>query len=184
MRWGADGAVAAGARALDAAPAAAVVGAGGADAQAASTISEPASEDDRELAMADDAKIPSAHASSPSPRSLPLRRQIRRTPPADPSYAGGVSDRDKAELVKTPPGELLGEPPVVARLVVEIRSDGSRTIARGAMEDVVTGQRTSVEARGDSPIQLAIALARALTQLPRLGARSAIRGLLGKRRDR
>jgi hypothetical protein len=95
-----------------------------------------------------------------------------------------VNDRDKAELVEIPPGELLGEPPVVARLVVEIRSDGSRTIARGAMEDVISGQRTSVEARGDSPIQLAIALARSLTQLPRLGARSAIRGLLGRRRDR
>lgn len=95
-----------------------------------------------------------------------------------------MSERDKAELVPIPPGELLGEPPVVARLIVEIRSDGSRTIARGAMEDLATGQRTSVEARGDSPIQLAIALARSLTQLPRLGARSAIRGLLGKRRDR
>ena len=95
-----------------------------------------------------------------------------------------VSERDKAELVKTGPDDLLGEPPVVARLVVEIRSDGSRTIARGAMEDVASGQRTSVEARGDSPIQLAIALARSLTQLPRLGARSAIRGLLGRRRDR
>ena len=95
-----------------------------------------------------------------------------------------MSDRDKAELVEIPPGDLLGEPPVVARLLVEIRSDGSRTIARGVMEDVTSGQRTSVEARGDSPIQLAIALARSLTQLPRLGARSAIRGLLGRRRDR
>ena len=93
-------------------------------------------------------------------------------------------DGDKAELVPAPPsGELQGEPPVVARLIVEIRSDGSRTIARGAMEDVASGQRTTIEARGDSPIQLAIALARSLTQLPRLGARSAIRGLLGKRRD-
>ena len=95
-----------------------------------------------------------------------------------------MSDHDRAELVSAPPGELVGEPPVVARLVVEIRSDGSRTIARGAMEDVITGQRTTLEARGDSPIQLAIALARSLTQLPRLGARSAIRGLLGKRRER
>jgi hypothetical protein len=86
--------------------------------------------------------------------------------------------------VEAPPAELQGEPPVVARLVVEIRSDGSRTIARGAIEDVVGGQRTAIEARGDSPIQLAIALARSLTQLPRLSARSAIRGLLGKRRDR
>lgn len=88
------------------------------------------------------------------------------------------------DLVAAPPGELVGEPPVVARLIVEIRSDGSRTIARGAMEDVASGARTTVEARGDSPLQLAIALARSLTQLPRLGARSAIRGLLGKRRER
>jgi len=95
----------------------------------------------------------------------------------------GVTDRDKPELVPTAPGELAGEPPVVARLIIEIRSDGSRTIARGAMEDVASGQRTTVEARGDSPIQLALALARELTRLPRLGARSAIRGLLGKRRD-
>jgi hypothetical protein len=95
-----------------------------------------------------------------------------------------VKDPAKPELVATPPRELQGEPPVVARMVVEIRSDGSRTIARGAIEDVASGQHTTIEARGDSPLQLAIALARSLTQLPRLGARSAIRGLLGKRRDR
>ena len=92
----------------------------------------------------------------------------------------------KPELVTAPPEDVerADEPPVVARLIVEIRSDGSRTIARGAIEDVVNGQRTTIEARGDSPIQLAIALARALTQLPRLGARSAVRGLLGRKRDR
>lgn len=95
----------------------------------------------------------------------------------------GVKAPEKPELVAAAPGELVSEPPVVARLVVEIRSDGSRTIARGAMEDVASGARTTVEARGDSPIQLAIALARSLTQLPRLGARSAIRGLLGKRKN-
>jgi hypothetical protein len=99
-------------------------------------------------------------------------------------YAGTMKPSDKPELVRTPPGELQAEPPVVARLVVEIRSDGSRTIARGALEDVTAGVRTAIEARGDSPFQLAIALARSLTQLPRLGARSAIRGLLSKRRDR
>ena len=93
--------------------------------------------------------------------------------------------RDKAEpaeLVEAPPREIQGEPPVVARLVVEIRSDGSRTIARGAVEDTATGTRTTLEARGDSPLQLAIALARSLTQLPQLGARSVVRGLLGRRR--
>jgi hypothetical protein len=93
-------------------------------------------------------------------------------------------DDVKPELVEVPAGELQGEPPVVARLIVEIRSDGSRTIARGAIEDVASGQRTTIEARGDSPIQLAIALARSLTQLPRMGARSAVRGLLGRRKDR
>ncbi len=98
-------------------------------------------------------------------------------------------DDDKPELVpvareSTPGGELQAEPPVVARLIIEIRSDGSRTIARGAMEDTVSGQRTSVEARGDSPLQLAFALARTISQLPRLGARSAVRGLLGRRRDK
>jgi hypothetical protein len=95
-----------------------------------------------------------------------------------------VKDPAKPELVRAPPAELQGEPPVVARLIVEIRSDGSRTIARGALEDAIGGQRTAVEAHGDSPLQLAIALARSLTQLPRLSARSAIRGLLSKRRDR
>lgn len=89
------------------------------------------------------------------------------------------------ELQPAPgPGPRSDEPPVVARLVVEIRSDGSRTIARGALEDTVGGQRTTVEARGDSPLQLAVALARMITQLPRLGARSAVRGLLGRRRDK
>jgi hypothetical protein len=103
-----------------------------------------------------------------------------------------VKDRDQPELVPVAPsgsgGALRAEPPVVARLIVEIRSDGSRTVARGAIEDVVSGQRTAVEARGDSPLQLALALARTLTQLPRLGAslgaRAMVRGLLGKRRNR
>lgn len=93
---------------------------------------------------------------------------------------------DDVELVKRAPGEIeeSKEPPVVARLVVEIRSDGTRTIARGALEDVVNGQATTIEARGDSPLALALKLARVLTQLPRLGARSAVRGLLGRRRDK
>lgn len=91
---------------------------------------------------------------------------------------------ESAELIAAPPADLRAEPPVVARLIVEIRSDGSRTIARGALEDAAAGQRVAIEAHGDSPLQLAIALARSLTQLPRIGARSAIRGLLSKRRDR
>jgi hypothetical protein len=68
--------------------------------------------------------------------------------------------------------------PVVARLMVEIRSDGTRTVARGAVEDVATGQRVAVEARGASPAQLAFALAKSLWQMPRLALR--VRGLLGR----
>ncbi|MBX3155537.1 MAG: hypothetical protein KF773_06040 [Deltaproteobacteria bacterium] len=100
-----------------------------------------------------------------------------------------MADREKpadTELLPTQEqtAELQSEPPVVARLIVEIRSDGSRTIARGAIEDTASGQRTTVEARGDSPIQLALALARSITQLPRLAMRSGVRGLLGRRRDK
>lgn len=71
--------------------------------------------------------------------------------------------------------------PVVARMVVEIRSDGKRTIARGAVEDAATGERIAVEARGASPVQLAFALAKSLWQVPRLALR--VRGLLGRGRD-
>jgi hypothetical protein len=74
--------------------------------------------------------------------------------------------------------------PVVARLVVEIRSDGRRTIARGAAEDRASGQKVAIEARGDSPAQLALALARSLWKLPGLGAKRAVRGLLGRGRAR
>jgi hypothetical protein len=75
------------------------------------------------------------------------------------------------------------EPPVVARLVVEIRSDGSRTIARGALEDVTTGQRTAVEARGTTPLSLMVSLSRALVHIPAL-ARRAARALLSSSGDR
>ncbi len=102
--------------------------------------------------------------------------------------------------------------PVVARLVIEIRSDGSRTIARGGLEDMALGQRVTVEARGDSPLQLALALAKSLGTLPTFrrgrrldatsdgssdgdakpraglrsafGARKLVRGLLARKKDR
>jgi hypothetical protein len=56
--------------------------------------------------------------------------------------------------------------PVVARLIVEIRSDGSHTLARGALEDVVTGERVQIEANGGSPAQLAASLAGSLLTTP------------------
>jgi len=75
------------------------------------------------------------------------------------------------------------ELPVVARLVVEIRSDGTRTVARGAVEDL-DGQRVQVEARGTTPWMLARELAGALWKMPRL-PRPSLRALLpGRRRSR
>ena len=135
-----------------------------------------ASDVDRELAMADDARIPSARASAAA-ATLTLRAA------RDSGYAVRVSERDKAELVKTPPDELLGEPPVVARLVVEIRSDGSRTIARGALEDTELGERVAVQAEGRTPFDLALSLGRALLSAPSF-ARQAARALLTSRKPK
>lgn len=58
------------------------------------------------------------------------------------------------------------EPPVVARMMIEIRSDGSRTIARGALQDEASGQKVSLEAQGETPAQLAAQLTRSLLSLP------------------
>jgi hypothetical protein len=96
-------------------------------------------------------------------------------------------DNPAAPLVAAPatdPAPRTGEeePPVVARLVIEIRSDGSRTIARGALEDTATGQRTAVEARGTTPLSLMVSLSRSLVRVPAL-ARRAARALLPRRRS-
>jgi len=99
-------------------------------------------------------------------------------------------DDEAGDLARPAPGEPVeladpdeiarerpGEPPVVARLVVEIRSDGRMTIARGAMEDSATGRGVAIEASGRTPLQLAFSLARALVTLPAFG-RAAARALL------
>lgn len=101
------------------------------------------------------------------------------------SYAPQMKEHDEpAELVREAPAEVVEskEPPVVARLVVEIRSDGSRTIARGALEDITTGQTAMIDAQGTSPLQLAFALARSLAQLPKLSAKMAFTKLLASRK--
>lgn len=98
-----------------------------------------------------------------------------------------MADDKKPEIIKAGAGPLAPEPPeppVVARMIVEIRSDGSRTIARGAVEDVATGAKTAIEARGDSPMQLALQLAKSLGSLPQLTLKSAIKGLLARRKRR
>ena len=58
------------------------------------------------------------------------------------------------------------EPPVVAQLMIEIRSDGSRTIARGAMHDLRANESAHVHAEGDTPAQLIASLLQSLLSLP------------------
>jgi hypothetical protein len=84
-----------------------------------------------------------------------------------------VGQTEKA--VVPDPGEL----PVVARLMVEIRSDGSYTVARGAMEDMASGQKVAVEATGSNPLALALSLAKSIAGTPFL-ARQAFRALMRK----
>ena len=86
------------------------------------------------------------------------------------------ANRDADRLAERP-----GEPPVVARLVIEIRSDGSHTIARGAMEDALSGQKVAVEASGTTPLALALSLAKSIVATPVL-ARQAFRALVGRKR--
>jgi hypothetical protein len=78
-------------------------------------------------------------------------------------------DTPISDLVAAPgaavPAEVA-ELPVVARIVVEIRSDGSRTLARGAMEDAASQTRVALEASGGTPLELALALAKSIMAAP------------------
>ena len=79
--------------------------------------------------------------------------------------------------------EPSAEPPVVARLVIEIRSDGKRTIARGALQDAALGQEVAIKAEGTTPLALAAALVRSIVSGPLL-RRAITRALLGARQRR
>jgi hypothetical protein len=85
------------------------------------------------------------------------------------------------------PLEKADEPPVVARMVIEIRSDGSRTIARGALQDAASGQEVAVHAEGTTPLALAASLARTLVKLPLLTGgvfrKKLLSALLPQRRE-
>jgi hypothetical protein len=100
-----------------------------------------------------------------------------------------VSDSDDG---RKPTRDLVGragehlatepeEPPVVARMIVEIRSDGTRTVARGALEDVASGERVALEARGSTPMALAASLAKTMFNAP-MFARHAVKALLKGRK--
>lgn len=71
--------------------------------------------------------------------------------------------------------------PVVARMVVEIRSDGVNTMARGALEDLVSGQNVAIETQPMGTLQLSAALAKALLATPALATRSALKTLVPRR---
>jgi len=95
------------------------------------------------------------------------------------SRDGARKPAERVELAETRAKSIEPERelPVVARLMVEIRSDGSYTVARGAMEDSVSGQKVAIEASGGNPLALALSLAKSLTDVPWL-ARQAFRALL------
>lgn len=95
-------------------------------------------------------------------------------------------DDPESEREYTKPSTLAerpGEPPVVARMIVEIRSDGTRTIARGALEEVASGERVAIEAHGSTPLSLARSLAKSMLSAPVL-ARHAVKALLAGRKKR
>lgn len=102
--------------------------------------------------------------------------------PRDSGRASGtpviVVDPTRASL------EEHTEPPVVARLVVEIRSDGRTTVARGAMEDAQSGQKVAIRATGTTPLALALSLAKSIASAPWLAAAAtanrALRALKGR----
>jgi hypothetical protein len=99
--------------------------------------------------------------------AAPTRIDLLRRPP-EPDADALLADTDLAL-------------PVVARIIVEIRSDGRRTLARGQLEDLITGERTAIAARGDSPAALLASLLRSVTGIATL-VRRAARALAPRRR--
>ena len=77
-------------------------------------------------------------------------------------------DRARLSRADSAPLQKDEELPVVARLVIEVRSDGTRTIARGAAEDAASGEKVAIEVRGGSPLQLALSMMRSMASLPAL----------------
>lgn len=103
-----------------------------------------------------------------------------------PTTLGTRSGGTEAPAVGPRPDDLQigndeGLPPVVARMVVEIRSDGTRTVARGALEDLQTGERVSLQANATTPVALAKELTKMILKTPAVAtmlARQAVRDML------
>lgn len=66
--------------------------------------------------------------------------------------------------------------PVVARLAIEIRSDGTRTVARGAMQDIASGQDVRIEVSAGTLLELGLRLGAQL----RSQLRSQIKAQVGE----
>ncbi len=78
---------------------------------------------------------------------------------------------ERSKITKAKEDDLSEQdelPPIVARMVIEIRSDGSKTVARGALEDLQSGERVALHADAASPMALAANLTKALVQMPSL----------------
>ncbi|HTV24136.1 MAG TPA: hypothetical protein VMG12_35835 [Polyangiaceae bacterium] len=103
-----------------------------------------------------------------------------------PQAGAAPSAQPSGPIVPNASGQVpqaYEEPPVVARMIIEIRSDGTRTIARGALEDVLSDERVKIEASGGSPMQLAASLASNLLSTPFMLGRAAnavIKNRLGR----
>ena len=69
----------------------------------------------------------------------------------------------------------------MARMMIEVRSDGIRTSARGAFEDLQNDEKTAIELPPMTPMQLSAALSatigKALAESPGI-ARMALRSLV------
>jgi hypothetical protein len=92
-----------------------------------------------------------------------------------------MAEKDELEAKRQAPLTATQELPVVARLVIEIRSDGSRTVARGAMEDARSGEKVELKAEGATPLLLIASLLKSLTDVPALVKRATSKLLSGKK---
>ena len=93
-----------------------------------------------------------------------------------------TTPKDDLEQRKQSAPVAQPELPVVARLVVEIRSDGRRTMARGAMEDATTGEKVELKAEAPTPFLLIASLLKSLGDVPQLVKTATARLLSGKKR--
>lgn len=103
------------------------------------------------------------------------------SPPRTPLRASREAITKKTSDALESEGDL---PPVVARMVIEIRSDGTKTIARGALEDLVAGERIALQADAATPAALARELTKALLSTPVLAgtlAKEALKEMIPER---